>query len=198
MIEIYHVKGTRSVRPIWLCYELELPVKVVTIDFSESYRSTDEWRAISPAGKVPALTDGNLTMFESGAMIDHLLERYGDGALRPAPGTADGALYHQWCWFSESTLLRPLGLNRIMRSNGTDLVSDAIAKAETCLGVVEDALREKEYLVGSAFTAADIMMGYALGLLAAGGVMNAESFPAATRYLDRLQVREAYERAASA
>ena len=65
MLRIYHAPGTRSVRPIWLCYELGIEVEVVTVPFTPEYLSSDEWRLISPAGKVPILVDGDLTMFES-------------------------------------------------------------------------------------------------------------------------------------
>ena len=88
MIKMYHVRGTRSVRPLWLCYELDLPVELEPIDFSSEYRDAPAWRAISPAGKVPALSDGDLVMFESGAMVSYILERYGEGRLRPTSGTA--------------------------------------------------------------------------------------------------------------
>jgi glutathione S-transferase len=101
MLKIYHVRGTRSVRPIWLCHELELRCAIEPIDFSEAYRSTPAWRAISPAGKVPAMTDGDLTMFESGAIVDYILERYGNGRLRPSPGTKESAMHRQWCWFTQ-------------------------------------------------------------------------------------------------
>ncbi len=92
MLKIYHVRGTRSVRPIWLCYELDLPVQIEPIDFSPAFRNSPQWRAISPTGKVPAMADGDMTMFESGAMVDYILERYGEGRLRPTPGTAEGAI----------------------------------------------------------------------------------------------------------
>jgi len=85
MLTLYHVSGTRSVRSVWLCYELALEFELVSIDFSREYRDSDEWRSISPAGKVPALRDGELTMFESGAMQSYLLERYGEGRLQPRP-----------------------------------------------------------------------------------------------------------------
>ena len=81
MLRIYHVKGTRGFRPIWFCEERGLPYEVESIDFSAEFRSTPEWRALSPTGKVPVLTDGTLTMFESGAMVDYLVERYGGGGL---------------------------------------------------------------------------------------------------------------------
>ncbi|MEQ8992767.1 MAG: glutathione S-transferase N-terminal domain-containing protein [Pseudomonadales bacterium] len=95
MIKIFHAPGTRSIRPIWLCYELGLDVEIITIDFSQSYRNAPEWRAISPAGKVPVLTDGALTMFESGAITSYILDRYGNSRLRPKRGTGESSLFHQ-------------------------------------------------------------------------------------------------------
>ena len=69
-MKIYHVQGTRSVRVIWLCEELEVPYDIETIDFSPAFRQSPEWRAKSPTGKVPAMDDQGFTMFESGAMLD--------------------------------------------------------------------------------------------------------------------------------
>jgi len=200
VLTIYHVPGTRSLRPIWLCYELGLPVEVATIDFSPAYRNSAEWRAISPGGKVPVLRDGDLTMFESGAMVEYILERYGNGRLRPAPGTAESALHHQWCWFAEATLIRPLGTNRFARSkgeSGEQLVAEAIEKTRASLGVVEGALAGRDYLLGSAFGAADIMMGYSLELLASLKLLD-ERYPASLGYLNRLRARDAFQRAMSA
>ena len=102
-ITIYHVKGTRSMRVIWLCEELDIPYEVVTVDFSPEYRNTAEWRAKSPTGKVPAMSDGDLTMFESGAMVHYLLEKYGNGRLRPELGSPESAIFLQWSWFAEAT-----------------------------------------------------------------------------------------------
>jgi glutathione S-transferase len=200
LLKIYHVRGTRSVRPIWLCFELELPVEIVPIDFSSSYRDSPEWRSISPAGKVPALTDGDMTMVESGAMVEYILERYGDGRLKPKASTADSALHHQWCWFSESTLLRPLGINRILRATSDDassLLVDAGHKTQDCLDVIEQTVTGREYLLGEQFYAADIMMGYALGLIAKLGLLN-ERYPQTQSYLDRISSRDAFIRAMNA
>src|SRR5690348_13628156 len=136
MLTIYHVPGTRSLRPIWLCYELDLTFKIESIDFSPSFRDTPKWRVISPAGKVPAITDGDVTMFESGAIVDYLTERYDSGRLRPAPGTAPSAMYHQWCWFAEATLIRPLGVNGLLTRKDQDretVADQAKRKAHECL-----------------------------------------------------------------
>jgi glutathione S-transferase len=195
-MKIYHVPGTRSIRPLWLCYELDVPVEVEKIDFSASYRASAEWRAISPAGKVPALTDGAMTMFESGAMVSYLLERYGQGRLQPESGSHDSALFHQWCWFSEATLIRPLGLARMLRETSDALSDDARKKTLESLSVVEATMAHQEFLVGGAFSAADVMMGYSLHLLQKFRLLESDS-PACVDYLSRLKARDACIRAFS-
>ena len=107
MLQIYHVTSTRGMRVIWLCEELGLPYEITKIDFSQTYRATPEWRARNPVGKVPVMVDGETTMFESCAMMQYVLDRYGNGALRPAVDSPDYAHYLQWLWFGEATLSRP-------------------------------------------------------------------------------------------
>ncbi len=198
MIRIYHAPGTRSVRPIWLCYELGLTIDVAPVDFGAAYRNSAEWRAISPAGKLPALTDGELTMFESGAMSDYILDRYGEGRLRPPAGTAARALHQQWCWFSESTLVRPLGIVGLLRRRPEDLSAAAADSARECIGVVDQALTGRDFLLGAEFTGADVMMGYSLALLEGLKLLDPDRCPRAAAYLERLKARDAYARAASA
>ena len=197
MLKIYHVPRTRSVRPIWLCYELAIPFEIEPIDFSPAFRDSPEWRAISPTGKVPALTDGGMTMFESGAMVDYILERYGEGRLHPPPGTAESALHHQWCWFSEATLARPLGLFRLLRPEGEPIPSVAEHNVRVCLEAVDQAVSDRDFLLGSEFDAADIMMGYTLQLVANLKVLD-HQYPNAQAYSDRLKGRDACARAMKA
>jgi glutathione S-transferase len=200
MLKIYHVPGTRSVRPIWLAYELGLEFEIVPIDFSPAYRNSPEWRAISPAGKVPALSDGDVTMFESGAMVEFILDRYGEGRLRPEPGTAESALYLQWSWFAEATLSRPLGFVRMMKmakAQAADIAAEGEKKARAGLDAVEQGLADRDFLLVSGFTAADIMTGYSLELLANLGVLD-DDYPKSSAYLERLKTREACKRAMNA
>ena len=70
--------GTHSVRPVWLCYEFDLAVDIEPINSSPAFRNSQVWRAINPTSKVPAMTDGDMPMLESGTMIDYILERFGD------------------------------------------------------------------------------------------------------------------------
>jgi len=198
MLRIYHAPGTRSVRPIWACFELGLKIEIEPVDFSLAYRNTPEWRAISPAGKLPVLTDGELTMFESGAMVDYILDRYGEGRLRPPVGTAARALCQQWCWFSEATLLRPLGLAALLRDPPEAVVAAGLAKAKEAIGVVDSALAGRAYMLGGEFTAADIMMGYALAFLDHLKLLDGDVHRNGVAYLARLKSREAFQRALSA
>ncbi|HEY3798718.1 MAG TPA: glutathione S-transferase family protein [Caulobacteraceae bacterium] len=198
MLRIYHAPGTRSVRPVWLCHELGLPVEITPIEFAGPYRDTLQWRAISPAGKLPVLTDGDLTMFESGAMVEYILDRYGEGRLRPEAGTTARALCGQWCWFSEATLLRPLGLNGLQLAAPPQVVASALAKAREAIGVVDAALAGRPFMLGETFSSADVMMGYSLALLEHLTLLDGDAHPNAAAYVTRMKAREAFQRAMSA
>ena len=109
MLKLYHSKGTRGFRVIWLCEELGIEYEVETVDFSKEYRFSPEWLKINPLGKVPSLEDGPLLMSESCAMMQYILDRYGNGHLQPEAGTIEHAYFLQWLWFSEATFSRPVG-----------------------------------------------------------------------------------------
>jgi len=202
MIEIYHVPGTRGVRPIWTCEELGIPYRVVPVDFSAAYRASAEWRRMNPVGKVPVLADGDLILFESGAMVQYLLDRYGDGRLQPPRATLDHARYLQWSWFAEATFARPLGeiVNHRRVFAEADRSPAAIeemrARTWLCVAALEGALTGRDWLVGDGLTGADIMMGYTLmlvGQLAPGALP-----PAVARYWSALSARPGYQAAAAA
>jgi len=199
MLKLYHVPNTRSVRVAWLCEELGVDCERIAVDFSPEYRSTAEWRALSPMGKVPVLTDGELTIFESGAMVEHILDRHGDGRLRPEAGTDARAIYRQWCWFAEATLTRFLGeIISHARAFGDDRIEAVLeelkGRSRAALDAVDAALQSRPYLCGDEFTAADIMMGYSLLLASLIGLMDG-SRPALDDYWQRLSSREAFKRA---
>ena len=170
MVKIYHVAGTRGLRAIWTCEELAIPYEVEVISFDAAFRASPEWRKLNPVGKVPAMTDGELVMFESGAMVQYLVDRYGQGKLQPKPGTPDHALYLQWSWFAEATFSRPLGevVNHGREFPGdrriTEVVDEMKNRATLSLEAVAEEISDKQYLVAEEFSAADIMMGYTIML----------------------------------
>ncbi|MEQ8860993.1 MAG: glutathione S-transferase family protein [Pseudomonadales bacterium] len=198
MLDIYHVAGTRSLRVIWLCEELGLAYRPIPVDFSAAYRATPAWRALNPVGKVPVMKDGELTLFESGAMVQYLVDRYGDGRLQPPPGTPEHARYLQWSWFAESTFARPLGEMVNHRREFPDaevpaVLEEMARRTELCLHAVADATAEGPYLLGDAFSAADVMMGYSLFL---SEHLIPDRLPdGVLPYWQRLAARPAFQRA---
>ena len=202
MLTIFHAPGTRSLRVIWLCEELGLPHEVKTIEFTGPYRKSSEFRALNPVGKVPAMTDGDFSMFESGAMVQYLLDRHGQGRLQPAPGTEAHARYLQWNWFAESTYARPIGEivnhGRAFGEAGriAAVVEEMKGRARVCSEAVDQALQGRDYLLGDEFSAADIMMGYTV--MIAQRFTSIDGLDALCRYWERLSARPAYQRAAAA
>ncbi len=205
MIEIYHAPMTRGIRPIWVCEELGLPYSVVPVDFSSEYRASPAWRRMNPVGKVPVLVDGDLTLFESGAMVQYLVDRYGGQgrpALQPAPGTETHARYLQWSWFAEATFARPLGEivnHRRVFAEGERsdrAIEEMQERSWLCVSAIDAAVTAGPWILGEEFSAADVMLGYSLMLhtaLAPGDLPDAVA-----RYWKALSARPAYLAAAAA
>lgn len=111
---------------------------------------------------MPAIEDGDTTICESGAILDYVLARYGEGRLQPAIGSPQWAEYRQWFWFAEATLIRPVGLYRLLRARKDtidDLVDEAESKFREGLNAVASALNDSDYLLGDRISASDIMAG---------------------------------------
>ena len=191
-LTLYHAQGTRSFRTLWLCEELSLPLRLQPVTVNDPYTRSDAWRKLSPARKVPLLEDGDVRIFESGAIQQYVLDRYGEDRLRPPTASAARALHDQWCWFAEATLSRPLGLHRVLRG-GDGLSQDALDKFAVAMDAVEEQLATGPYILGDEFCAADIMLGYSLAY--AG--RHLDGYPRSARYLANLQTRPAYIAAAA-
>ena len=200
MLRIFHSKGTRAFRAIWICEELGVPYEIVPVDFSAEYRKTPEWRAMNPVGKVPAMTDGDMQMFESCAMMQYILDRYGDGRLQPARSDAEYPHYLQWCWFADSTFARPLGEivnhRREFSPELDDVVAEMKHRATLCVTALDQALSNRPYLLGKQVSAADISNGYTLR---AYRRLVTEELPTNVQaFFDRLTAMASYERTVAA
>ena len=211
VITLYHCPLTRSIRIYWLLEELGLPYtlervaiapfrasKLASLLTPESLERGPS-HAAHPLGKVPAIEDQDLKLFESGAILEYILERYGEGRLAPAPGTRDRGPYLQWVHFAEATALPPLGdivshtvflpeAERIPR-----ILAEAQTRAAAVLAVIEHALVGSDYLLGSEFSGADIMMGFTMQSMKWNRVLS-DAYPNASRYPDRLEARPALQK----
>jgi glutathione S-transferase len=197
MIKLYHAPLTRSSRIVWLLEELRVPYAIERVDFTPPIRSFSQK---TPFGKVPVLEDGELTMFESGAILEYLLERYGEGRLAPPPGTPARGTFLQWVHFAEATAFPPLGemarhtLFKPEAERIPAVVVDARERAGDTFAVLEKALDGKDYLLGAEFSGADVMMGYTLQLAKLFGILG-EGLPNTNAYFGRLEARPAFQKA---
>ena len=194
MLKIYHAAMTRSLRVIWLCEELELALEVEPISFHPDFRYSKDWLARNPVGKVPVLEDGNLSMFESGAMMQYILDRYGEGRLQPTLGSTLHAEFLQWSWFAEATFCRPLGEIVNHRRNFDppfeNVMAEMVGRAEQCVKAIETSLNERNYILGE-FSAADIMLGYSFILAESFTDILEGDYPNVQNYWQRLKARPA-------
>lgn len=200
MIKLYHSPRTRSVRIYWLLEELGVPYELVPVAFTPETLKSPNYLKISPLGKVPSIEDGDMTMFESGAILEYILEKYGNGRLAPAVGTPSRGRFLQWVHFAEATALPPLAdmaqhtLFKPEAERIPAVVADARTRVTAVLGVLEQALAGKPYLLGAEFSAADVMMGYAVLLVKWFGLLS-DATPNVAGYLARLEPRPALQKA---
>ena len=200
MIKLYHAPRTRSVRVRWLLEELGVPYDLVPVTFKPPMKTFSQ---DTPFGKLPAIVDGDVTIGESGAIVEYILERYGNGRLAPAIGSPLRGEFLQWVHYAEATAFPPLGIIvwHTLFVGDADQVPGVVAsareRAAAALDVVERALTGKTYLLGADFSAADVMMGFTLAAARILGVLD-ERFPNLTAYLSRLDARPAFQLAAEA
>ncbi|MFK7898209.1 MAG: glutathione S-transferase family protein [Myxococcota bacterium] len=200
MVKIHHAKQSRSMRVVWLAEELELPYDIVPIEmFSDAMKAPD-FLKVHPLGKVPAIEDGDFVLWETTAILTYLDSKYGAEALVPPGGTEAGAQVAQWMGFGENPLTIIMG--EIASHGGAmpadrripALVDRGNEMAPALVRVVERALGDQPFICGDAFTAADIMLGFGLGIAVYLNFVNAET-PRCQAYLERLQSRPAFLRA---
>ena len=212
MITVHHLNNSRSQRVLWLLEELGVPYEIKHYQRdAKTMLAPPELRKIHPLGKSPVITDGDATIAESGAIIDYLMERYGNGRLAPASGSPEALRYRYWMHFAEGSAMPPLLLklvfDRIEKSPvpffAKPIVKGIAAKTKaafiapqlrTHLDFMEGELGKSLWFAGEAFTAADIQMSFAVEAAQARGGLDA-SRPKLMAYLQRIHARPAYQRA---
>lgn len=113
MITVHHLDHSRSTRVLWLLEELELPYELIRYRRDpRTMLAPPELKAVHPLGKSPVITDDELTLAESGAILEYLLERYGNGRLAPASGTPEHLRFRHWMHYAEGSAMPPLLLKR--------------------------------------------------------------------------------------
>ncbi len=199
MIVVHHLNNSRSQRVLWLLEELgiEYEIKCYERD-SETMLAPESLRQIHPLGKSPVITDGDLTIAESGAIIEYLVERYGNGQLIPAPNTPERLRYTYWLHYAEGSVMPPLVSKLVFNLFGIGdnaaMKSYVAPQVELQFDYIEAELHKSTWFVGQEFTAADIQMSFPLELLASNA-KDLENRPKIQEFVDRIHARPAYKRA---
>ncbi len=198
-MKLFYVPRTRATRPRWVLEELGVPYELVRLDTAKGETKTPQHLARQPLGHVPALEDGDVRMFESVAICLYLAERYGEGRLLPPPGTAGRAAVYQWLCFALTEIEAPLTAILSATRGRAEIDWDRAAvaretdRAAKALAVVDAALAGREFLVGDAFSVADVLVAalssFALVLEIP---LEGANLPG---YVARLKARPAYRRA---
>jgi glutathione S-transferase len=212
MITVHHLNNSRSQRILWLLEELNIPYEIRRYERDpHTMLAPPELRAVHPLGKSPVITDGELTLAESGAIIEYLVERYGQGRLIPPADTPERQRYRYWLHYAEGSAMPPLLLKLVFdriasapmpffvkpiaRSIASRAMSTFIQpQLDLHLSYMEAEVARTGWFAGIEFTAADIQMSFPLEAAAARGGLNT-SRPQLMSFLQRIHQRPAYQRA---
>ena len=212
MIVVHHLNNSRSQRVVWLLEELGVPYEVKRYQRdAQTMLAPPELRAVHALGKSPVITDGGLTLAESGAILEYLVGRYDSGNLKPKENTPEHLRYTYWMHFAEGSAMPPLVLHLIfsrMASQPMPFFARPIARAiaarvlsgfiqpniDRNFDFLETELGRSTWVAGEAFTAADVQMGFPLDAAASRGGLT-ESRPKLWSFLQRVRARPAYQRA---
>jgi len=212
MIIVHHLNNSRSQRILWLLEELGLEYEIKKYQRDpKTMLAPPELKAVHPLGKSPVITDDGTVVAESGAIVEYLVERYGNGRLVPAAGTPDKLKYTYFLHFAEGSAMSPLLMKLVFDriENGpmpffVKPVARGIARKvkdtfvnpniQAQLDYLESELATRPWFAGSEFSAADIQMSFALEAAASRGGLGAQ-YPQLSGFLQRIHARPAYQRA---
>lgn len=212
MITVHHLNNSRSQRVLWLLEELGIDYEIKRYQRdAQTMLAPPELRAVHPLGKSPVITDGELTIAESGAIVEYLVERYGKGKLIPAAGTAERLRYTYWLHFAEGTAMPPLVMKLVFGriANGPMpffvkpiargiankvLTSFINPNLNAQFDFMEAELCKSAWFAGDEFSAADIQMSFPLEAAAARGGLDATR-PKMMAFLGRIHAMPAYQSA---
>jgi glutathione S-transferase len=199
-MKIHHAPNSRSVRAVWLFEELGLPYDLELYKLGDPAMRAPEYLKKHPMGRVPAVEDGDVTIFESGAIVEYVLSKYGEGRMRPAVDSPIFPAYLQWLHYAEGMLMPQVNLIMVEtfflppERRNEENVTRATKLLTRMLTAVEAHMADgKEFIAGD-FSGADIMSGHAC-IVSKRLKADLSDKPNVEAYIERLTARPAYQRA---
>jgi glutathione S-transferase len=200
MLTVHHLGRSQSERIVWLCEELGIPyqLKLYNRD-ATTMLAPPEYKALHPLGAAPVIRDGDVVLAESGAIVEYITAKYGEGRLTLRPDDPDFAQFLYWFHFANGTLQAGMGrlmiLNRLGLDDQNPMLRAMIARLDRAMDLVEARTGAADYLAGKAFTTADIMIGFSLTTMRYFQPYDLSRCPNIVGYLGRIAARPAYRRA---
>ena len=202
MLTLHFAPNSRAGRILWLLEELALPYELNRMDFHPKDLKSEEHRARHPLGRVPVLDDGDISIFESGAIVEYILERHKNGGLKPEVASPLFPEYLQWFHYCEGMVMPPINTivvqTILLPPDRRD--EKALGQAQRlltkALEPVNDALAGRDYLIGD-FSGADIMLGHACFMSQRSGCVTDE-MTHLLAYIARIAARPAFDKAINA
>jgi len=197
MLTLYHCPETRSMRSLWLLNELGVPFERHEMPFDLTFLRAPEYLSVHPLGRIPALRDGDLTIFESGAICQYLCETYDQKGLHRPVGHPERPHWLQWIHFAETMIVHAASLVQQWVFISEAERSPAVIKLESrrigkCLDLLEREFRTRDYLLPSGFSAADTSVGFSVYFVTA--FVSLDAHPAVEAYRQRMMARPAFQR----
>jgi glutathione S-transferase len=197
MLVVHHLNDSRSQRILWLLEELSAPYEIKFYQRDATTRlAPPELKAVHPLGKSPVITDGPVTIAESGAIVDYIQRKHGAGRMGAPAGEVEAEKYREWLHYSEGSAMLPLMLNMYVRrigDAGQPLHPRIESEMANHLSYVEGSLDGRDWLMGKDITAADVQMSFVGEVARAFGQM--PTYPNIARWVTAFQSRPAYARA---
>jgi glutathione S-transferase len=195
MLKLYHCPETRSMRVLWLLHELGVPFELIEMPFELSATRSAAYLAVHPLGRVPCLMDHGFNLFESGAITEYLCERFPESGLGRLQGDPERYEWLQWIHYSETIAVHAAALVQQYHFIAAEQRSAAVLRLEgrrlhKAIELVNSHLEDRDYLLGSGFSAADISVGYSLHL--AHRFIAIARYPHVESYYERLRARSAF------
>jgi len=200
MLTVHHLGKSQSERIVWLCEELGIPYELKCYARDPvTMLAPPDYKALHPIGAAPVITDGDLVLAESGAIVDYTMAKYGNGRLVLRPDDPDFARFLYWFHFANGTLQAGMGrlmiLNRLKLAGDNPMLVATRGRVDRAFDLVDARVRDAEYLAGNTFTTADIMMGFSLTTMRYFQPYDLQRCPNVVKYLGRIGARPAYRRA---
>ena len=197
MIIVHHLNDSRSQRILWLLEELGLPYEIRHHTRDPKTRfAPPSLKAVHALGKAPAITDGGVTIAESGAIIDYIIRRHGNGRLQPPAHTAEYDKYQEWLHYAEGSAVFPLLLKMYLGRLGDaalPLAPRVDGEIANHLGYINGALAGRQWLMGGTFSGADVQLSFIGEFAGMQGVR--APYAHLEAWIKRCQARPAYLKA---